>query len=135
MPETRGITARMNIRHAQEHLYQRVTDDDRRKINQAVFQKIYIDDDTITEDQLHEPFAELVALQHDTINQTAPTTQRGTANRSGLAPVGCSHPRNSKAALLTRALQQDHGSSKAAMVELRGIEPLTSSLRTTRSTN
>lgn len=114
-------------------LYAQITDKVRRQVNQAVFEKIYIHDDTVTDDELREPFAELLALQRLGAD-AAPSEE----DAGGPLPATRGVPRYrpaSKAALLHRALSEDHGSSKAAMVELRGIEPLTSSMPWKRSAN
>ncbi len=108
------------------HLYNRVTNKDRRKINQAVFDKLYIDDDTVTHDEPHEPFAELITLQR---NPQRPTTRNPTKTQNGRPPAdtqtGAGTPK-SNAALLAAALQKDLGSSNTTMVDRTRLELVTS---------
>jgi hypothetical protein len=46
-----------------QELYKRCTDEQRRALNQALFVKLLIQEDTITGHHLNEPFAELHTLQ------------------------------------------------------------------------
>jgi hypothetical protein len=43
-------------------LYQRCDQEQRRQLNQAIFHAIYIEDEQITDHELHEPFASLHAI-------------------------------------------------------------------------
>ncbi len=115
-------------------LYRRVSDQDRRLLNQAIFEKLYVDNDTITDDELKEPFAELVAT-HQAGSRSGLWNPSSRAKTTSSRPEACYwNESGTKAALLTAALSGD-GSGKAAMVELRGIEPLTFSMPWRRSTN
>jgi hypothetical protein len=93
--------------------------------------KLYIENDDIVGDDLREPFAELVAVhrQHqargyEQTPETAKSRQLACSSTDG----------STKADLLALALS-GQGSSKTAMVELKGIEPLTSSMPWKRSAN
>jgi site-specific DNA recombinase len=97
-----------------ERLYRRMDDQQRRQMNQAFFHRLYVDTEGVTGARLAAPVATLVEAQ---------------------AAVGSDQePGNDKAALLATALKGGVW-SKAAMVELRGFEPLTSCMPCKRSTN
>ena len=96
----------------------------RRKLNQAIFRKLYIDGEGVEDVEPSAAFSELVS-------------RRRTTGRPPTAAKGTKPPRNSKnapkgvacrtgASLLELAL--GGGLSKDAMVELRGLEPLTPTL-------
>ncbi|NQE67353.1 hypothetical protein NG2371_01805 [Nocardia gamkensis] len=93
-------------------LYRARTDTVRRHLNQAFFQRFYLDVGGVTSDQLHQPFADLhqAAGTRPACVQPAarPHNPAGQKPKSGLT--------------LTQVLT-DPGSSKAAVVELPGIEP------------
>ncbi|MCA1674361.1 MAG: hypothetical protein LC799_19955 [Actinobacteria bacterium] len=46
-----------------QELYRRCDDEQRRLLNQAIFQGLYIEDDRITDHELQEPFAHLHTIQ------------------------------------------------------------------------
>lgn len=103
-------------------LYQQVSDSDRRLLNQAIFEKLYVDNDAVNDDQLKEPFSDMVAAHNvalrrsgDAVSSSGPKTRRDR-------PDAC-HVRSSgtKVDLLTLALA-GNGSGKAAMVEPGRIE-------------
>jgi site-specific DNA recombinase len=99
-------------------LYNTATDEARKMLNKAIFTRLYLDSTdrqpTATTATLSEPFASLVHATRTTNGtktpQTATATEEATTNHLG--------------ELLTTALA-GQSASKAAMVELRGIEPLT----------
>jgi site-specific DNA recombinase len=104
-----------------QEAYRQTTDHGRRLLNQAIFEKLYIDGDTISPDVLHEPFHSLVTAQRAAHTPAATPTERIQA-ASELA--ACNPDRDTNAALLTTALLGD-GSNKAAMVGREGLEPPT----------
>jgi site-specific DNA recombinase len=115
-------------------LYRRVSDQDRRLFNQAIFEKLYIGNDTITGDELREPFTELVTV-HRTHQPRSRRRHPSRATASRSESNACYRTTTgTKADLLAAALAGD-GLSKAATVELRGIEPLTSCMPCKRSAN
>ena len=104
-------------------LYNTATDDARKMLNKAIFTRLYLDSTdrqpTTTAATLSEPFASLVHATRPNQGHQQPTTETTTKHLSDL---------------LATALA-GQSASKAAMVELRGIEPLTFSMRTRRATN
>jgi site-specific DNA recombinase len=124
-----------------QELYRRCSDEQRRLLNQAIFHGLYIDDDQITDHDLREPFAHLHAIQAARQGNEHPPPEpenrdTGSHNSSRAAP----QPRNGPTALsgfdaLLAGMDLVHCSIKPSGVELRGIEPLTFSMRTRRATN
>ncbi len=88
-------------------LYETSVDSVRRHLNEAFYERMYLDVDGVRSDELKQPFADLHQAH-------------GRDTKSG--PTLPSDPKVT-------------GSSKTALVELRGIEPLTFSMRTRRATN
>ncbi len=113
-------------------LYARISNADRRKINQAVFHRLYIYEDHVVDDVPRDIFNDLISLQRS--SQTGPSRPRRTQG-GRQQPAARRHQPRREAALLQRAMAEDHGSRKTLMVELRGIEPLTSSMPWKRSAN
>lgn len=96
-------------------LYERLDDAQRRLLNQAFFDKLYIDVDGVSGVCLTEPIGPLVAAQE-------------ALNADGATDPGCAAEGLSYGAgLLVTAL--GGGSSKPALVEVSGFEPPTSTLR------
>jgi site-specific DNA recombinase len=92
----------------------------RRTLNRAIFRKLYIDDNEVTDAELQEPFAELLEAQ---------TRIESGDTAVGIRRRGAGLRNESNADLLVLALT-GQGSSKATMVEVMGLEPTTSTLRT-----
>ncbi|GAA4536594.1 hypothetical protein GCM10023192_34890 [Amycolatopsis samaneae] len=126
-----------------QELYLRCDDEQRRLLNQALFEHLFVEEEDVTDHDLREPFATLHAVQADQRPRAgdkpdpggeAPrtTTANGTraVSRSGDGPRAV----NDVEALL-QGIELDHCSSGTRGVELRGIEPLTFSMRTRRATN
>lgn len=138
-------------------LYLSATPDVRRQLNQAVFTCFWIIDDQVHGADLTETFAQLLApdlterLSHneDETNKSTNRTRRGHQPRRRPAQA---HSANLALARPSDAIQRPNGPLPADMqnpghvdrgrglnihtlVELRGIEPLTSSMRTRRATN
>lgn len=96
-------------------IYQRCDDANRRLCNQAFFTKVYIDEDNELRVENKRPFETLLDPE---VNANALNwTQNGNKART---------PANDSIG---------KGSSLVRGVELRGIEPLTYSMRTSRATN
>lgn len=55
------LNAALDLLERPDELYCRATDAGRRAINQALFEKLYIDRDAVSNDETRSPFAELVA--------------------------------------------------------------------------
>ena len=106
-PPHRGSTAPDNVR---------------RLVNQTSFQRFYVDNEGVTGEELQSPFDELQQARH-----VFTATQK--------SPRDAEAPARPETDLLFLHDVLAAGSSKTVMVELRGIEPLTSSMRTKRATN
>lgn len=120
-----------------EQLYQRCNDEQRRLLNQAIFHNIYIEDEQVTDHELQEPFGQLHSMQQGTEQPTPqPTTTAPTSPNSKKATRRAGGPSApSGVTALLHGLQSGTCSSSDSKVELRGIEPLTFSMRTRRATN
>jgi site-specific DNA recombinase len=123
------IRSAIDLLEDPQELYRQTTDLVRRQLNQVFFDKLYLDPEGVTDDILSEPFAGLAYRRSFHHPPTVHLRRRAQGARQG----GPGTIRTS-AALLERIALVD-GSSKAAMVELRGLEPLTPSLRTTCATS
>jgi site-specific DNA recombinase len=99
-------------------LYNTATDDARKMLNKAIFTRLYLNSTdrqpTTTTATLSEPFASLIHATRTTNGTKTAQTLTGTEEV----------PTNRLSGLLTTALA-GQSASKAAMVELTGLEPLT----------
>ncbi len=128
------LEATLDLLDNPQELYRQTTDQGRRLLNQALFTHLYVGDDGITADGLQPPFRGLIGIQRAArqgrpVGSEARDTTENQQAASGLAAW------DTEADLLAAAVYDGDGSSRTAMVELRGIEPLTSSMRPRRSTN
>jgi site-specific DNA recombinase len=94
-----------------EEAYRQARPATKRLLNQAVFENLQVDTDRVTYTRLAAPFAQLLAE-----DLLIALDQEDPYSRPGRIDSG-------------------HGVSKGLLVELRGIEPLTSSMPWKRSTN
>ncbi len=90
-------------------LYRTRTDDIRRHLNRAFFERLYLDIDGVVADELQQPFADLHKVAR---------TRRTCGN-----PSIRQTPRNGKSGPTLGGVLSDPVSSKTALVELPGIEP------------
>lgn len=131
-------------------LYIASSDEVRRALNQAIFNNLYIANDDVIGDDIKQPLRELLAAQRGWMAFTAgmgrseanTSAQAESTRRTGPKPKETAHTGGllgSKLSGLTEAIltgiYDDGDSSKTLMVDLRGFEPLTSSMRTRRATN
>jgi site-specific DNA recombinase len=95
-----------------QDLYERMAPEQRRLMNSAIYDKLFVFEDTITEATFNPPFNDLLTLrdQWDRI-----------PNRDNENGGHRDH---------TPDISLDGGSSKRVMVEVMGLEPTTSTLRT-----
>lgn len=131
-------------------LYLDSSDETRRLLNQAIFNNLYVAHDDIIGDDVKQPLRELLAAQRGwrTLSDGLPRVaaehaaqaeyahhrgiqQEETALTGGLSGSDLS----GLTAVVLTGINEDSDSSKTLMVDLRGFEPLTSSLRTKRATN
>ena len=126
------------LEHPQE-LYRRCDDEQRRLLNQALFEAIYIDHDEVTDAKLREPFAQLHTVQRQMVRVNTTTAEtavtRHHKNTRAIPHDGDGPCVSSGIESLISGIGRVQGSSKPSMVELRGIEPLTPSMRTRCATN
>ncbi len=108
-----------------KQLYETSTDDVRRHLNQAFYERMYLDVDGVRADALQQPFADL----HAVATAKEPSQPGGNPIRDR------QRIRTNKNGPTLPSSLKVTGSSKTALVELRGIEPLTFSMRTRRATN
>lgn len=132
-------------------LYIASSDEVRRSLNQAIFNNLYVANDDVIGDDIKQPLRELLAAQR---GWTAYSADLGSTAAAASAQAEASRhtgPQQEETARmggllgsdlsgrLTEAIlagiEEDGDSSKTLMVDLRGFEPLTSSMRTRRATN
>jgi site-specific DNA recombinase len=108
-------------------LYNTATDEARRMLNKAIFTRLYLDSTdrrpTATAATLSEPFASLVHATRATTGTKTPQAFTATHNSAETPDNAATNPSD----LLTSALA-GQSASKAAMVELTGLEPVTPAL-------
>jgi len=126
------IRAALDLLDDPQELYRQTTDPVRRQLNHVFFDKIYLDAREVTDDVLAEPFDGFLDSR-STRPRVVHTRSPDRANKNS-APRDAASGISAGAVLLER-IACGLGSSKATMVELRGIEPRTSSMRTKRATN
>jgi hypothetical protein len=120
------ITAALDLLDNPQELYRQTTDPVRRQLNQVFFDKLYLDTDEVTDDRLSEPFNDFLYPRSLLRQRAIHTRPRRIGTKSG-ATWGDAERMSAGAALLDR-IARGEGSSQATMVELRGLEPLTSSM-------
>ncbi len=110
-------------------LYQRADDTVRRLLNQAIFNALFVCDETITKAELAGPFAELRDF-HNTLRGIVSTTPDSTPATA----VASTLPQNAKVPVPWGEREPlDVGSISNVLVELVGIEPTTSCMPCKRS--
>ena len=100
------------------NLYRSMAPDQRRMMNLAVFEKLYVFEGTVTDAVFRQPFGDLLGAQEA-------VTRDWTYERQSVKPVGWRHRPDDTEDLvgaLTAVLFGD-GSSKAIMVGTEGLEP------------
>jgi len=141
------LTAVVDLLAEPGNLYGRSDDQGRRLINQAIFHRLYIHQGEIVGDQIHEAVAEVVELDRalrvvrdheaktsETLLEGIDSSIKALSERlrpettRGRRAVACLRPLRGTRTLLLASALSGGGSSKDVMVELRGIEPLTSSM-------
>ncbi len=134
------LTLALNLLEDPQRMYRTGSEAVRTIMNRTIFHKLFVDGDTIVGHELNEPFnllaeAYSVWQGYPTDTDTAPGPRRATGPRTALHT-----PQRSSAAPETgHGTTNDHtdspalalagqGSSKTAMVELTGLEPVTPAL-------
>jgi len=113
------LDAALTLMEDPAELYCQAGPNERRLLNQAIFERMYVDTDDTIEGVLAEPFAELHEAERRLSGVEGKTYKR-TASPNGLA---------TRADLLVAAILGG-GSNKNYLVEVMGLEPTTSTLRT-----
>ncbi len=134
------IDAAIDLLENPGELYLSASDTIRRRLNQALFKRLYVYIDEVTDAELNAPFADLIetdrlyrhrAAEGDGSNADAAGQEQ--ESRRASPEGGSSSPNETAAALLHIAF--DDVSSNGHVVDLRRFELLTSSMRTRRATN
>ncbi|GAB2960534.1 hypothetical protein LWP59_05540 [Amycolatopsis acidiphila] len=106
-------------------LYRRCDDEQRRLLNQAIFQALYLEDGGVVSADLNQPFDRLHAIQHSrygsTYEPSAPSNTTKASLEAGPTSIN-------GVEVLLQGIDLAPVSSKTPDVELRGLEPLTPSL-------
>ncbi len=134
----RYIDANLQLLENPQDLYRGASDEVRRRLNQAIFAALYIEDEKVVRDALNEPLDELFATE---AGYRAGTIDPGSEaiNSVYTAAFAAAQPRKDKAAQTGGLILQQHatttwaqlitafyldgGSYKPPMVEMGGIEP------------
>lgn len=124
-----------------ENSYINGADAIRRNINETFYQRFYLDEQGVQASELVPPFEDFhaaLALSKGAPAASVATSPTKTTKRDPLKEAS-NRARNyrstSDLALTLAGIHPGTGSSKTSLVELRGIEPLTFSMRTRRATN
>jgi site-specific DNA recombinase len=120
------ITAALDLLDNPQELYRQTSDPVRRQLNQVFFDKLYLDTDEVTDDRLAAPFDDFLYPRSLSRRRVIHTRAHRVGTQNG-ATWDAAGGMSAGAALLDR-IARGEGSSKATMVELRGLEPLTSSM-------
>lgn len=110
-----------------QELYRRCDDEQRRLLNQALFERFYIDHDEVAGHELREPFARLHQLQrsrHGHGDEPPPEGDTADSDDRGAVP----HQRDGSSVMysldaLLGGMDQVHCSNWRSSVEVPGIEP------------
>jgi site-specific DNA recombinase len=107
-----------------QQLFQEAGDTTRRLLTQTFFERIYIDDDDVTEVRYQRPFGDLHAAGRIWL------ASAGEGRRTGRRQAKSPDTRGAEAlqggwADLLASVSLDTGSSKTVLVDLRGLEPPT----------
>jgi site-specific DNA recombinase len=121
------IEAALDLLDDPQELYRQTSDPVRRQLNDVFFDRLYLDADEVIDDRLAEPFNDFLYPRSLNRRRVIHTRVTKTGTRNG-ATWDAAGGISAGAALLQRIAHAE-GLSKAAMVELRGLEPLTFSLR------
>lgn len=115
-----------------ESSYATGADSIRRNMNETFYQRFYLDEQGVQTSELNPPFedfhAALALSKGAPVASVAMSPTRTTIRARNYGST-------SDLALTLADIHSDIGSSKTSLVELRGIEPLTFSMRTRRATN
>ena len=139
------LQANLRLLEDPHALYMGASDEIRRKLNQAIFKHIFVANEEVVGDEINSPLAELLAVQHGFRAQEAGLNKNDSLDQAiaelmrHSAPTTRATPKGGSCAVtvedLLTGIDADGDSSKPSMVDPRGFEPLTSSMRTRRATN
>jgi site-specific DNA recombinase len=126
----KALTTYLSLLANVADLYETALDKARRQLNEAFFERLYIDLEGITESWLTEPVNEIKDAQVVYLRRSPSVASR--LNENETRPHQQMRSRSSSVALLADVWSV--GSSKATVVGLTGFEPAASSSRTKRAT-
>ncbi|MEJ7783280.1 MAG: recombinase family protein, partial [Solirubrobacteraceae bacterium] len=94
----------------------------RRLFNQAIFKRIWIEREAVSDAQLAEPFDDLIAVSYfrEVVRGAPPRRKRAEQPARELAAIGQAGPRNERT---STTVSSRGGSNVEAMVRRRGLEP------------
>jgi hypothetical protein len=115
------IQAALDMLDDPQELYRQASDPVRRQLNETFFDRLYLDTDQVIDDRLSKPFNDFVYPRSLNRRRAIHSRVPKIANQNG-AQWDAAGGISTGAALLDRVVH-DKGLSKAAMVELRGLEP------------
>ena len=129
----------LSVLHNGQQQYLAATDNSRRDLNQAVFDKIYLDDDEITNSHHKAVYRYLLDSNLPAVLESEAKEQQGVVASETKTRQDAVTPDRQRDAVTPdnmKNLQPMAGGSKITLlVELRGFEPLTSSMPWKRATN
>jgi site-specific DNA recombinase len=120
----------LRLVHRPAELYRHATEDGRRDLNQAFFERLYLDDHNVVDAVLTDTVIELTAAdrRYAELRPNAPSRMEATRE-----PGNEGEPSGDNRSVSLADVFSPVGSSKTIMVEVTGFEPATSSSRTPRS--
>ena len=129
-----NLKAALDLTEHCARAYVNAPDHIKKLFNQAFFNRILVNPDTSVNAELAPPFDTLLgpAVRAAATEVTTPTQSKEPAPKGGLTTA--SKPSNRRAPGAS-AFTLAQGLSKTLLVELRGLEPLTFSMRTRRATS
>jgi site-specific DNA recombinase len=122
----RLIEGALQLLHNPSDMYLRMPPEGRRKMNEAVFEKLYVHDGVVTEVVFQMPFGDLMSAQE--IVKESPLYERKAPLPEidwSFSQAGSENSSEDLAGIFI-----DDGLSKGLLVEVSGLEPPTSTLRT-----
>jgi site-specific DNA recombinase len=120
------IEAALDLLDDPQELYRQTSDPVRRQLNEVFFDRLYLDTDVVVDDRLAEPFNDFLHPRSFNRRRVVHTRVHKPGTKNG-ARWDAAGGISTGAALLDR-IAHGEGLNKTFMVELRGLEPLSSSM-------
>ncbi|BCT76452.1 recombinase [Sinomonas cyclohexanicum] len=112
-------------------IYERLTDRVRRLMNEALFERIYVNERPTVSTRMASPFADIYAAKAVWEAPGAPRGGEATTGQTERRPRDAGAPES----VSLFGVYSTNGSNKTPMVEVRGFEPLTFCMPCRRATN